>query len=530
MVAEFSITGGLEIIQVAEAVAREKNLKRDSVISALQEAVVAVAKKKYGHELSIHADISEKDGNIRIFRDLEVVEFAEDLSTQIDLEHAQEDAKKQGGGEVKIGDVISQELPPIDFGRVAGQTFKQVLMQRIREAEREREYEDFKDRVGEIATGVVERAERNGDLVINFGKTETILPRDQVIPRENYRKGDRIRAYIADVRKELKGPQIFLSRVSNDFLAALFTQEVPEIYDGLVKIQGVARDPGSRAKVAVYSEDSGIDPVGSCIGPRGSRVTTVYNELQGEKIDIIQWSADLATLAVNAIGSKTRDSVVEVIKIVIDEDNRKVIAVVPDDQLSLAIGRRGQNVRLASELIGWNIDILSESEDAQSSVEEFQRLSVLFATALNVEEVIGQLLASEGFNSVEEVAYVDPSELMSIEGFEEDLVAELQKRANEYIEANPNSDSNESNSSSDSRALTSIEEIKGEVAAKFIKNGVKNINDLAELSTDEFLEIVGDKEEFDEKKVGEIIINAREEAGWFDEEEQSSEEKEQGAA
>lgn len=517
MVAEFSITGGLEIIPVAEAVARDKNLKRDSVILALQEAVVAVARKKYGQELAIHAEISEKDGNIRIFRDLEVVEFAEDLNTQIDLEHARED-----NPEVEIGGTISQELPPIDFGRVAGQTFKQVLMQRIRDAEREREYEDFKDRVGEIATGVVERVERNGDLVINFGKTETVLPKDQVIPRESYRKGDRIRAYIADVRKEEKGPQIFLSRVSNDFLAALFTQEVPEIYDNLVQINGVARDPGSRAKVAVSSGDRSIDPVGSCIGPRGSRVTTVYNELQGEKIDIIEWSEDLATLAVNAIGSKTRDSVVEVVKIVIDEDNRKVIAVVPDDQLSLAIGRRGQNVRLASALIGWNIDILSESDDAAASVEEFQRLSKLFAEALNVEEVIGQLLASEGFNSVEEIAYVTPEELLSVEGFEEDLVAELQKRASDYIAANPKATEDNADASGDadasSKELTSVEGITGEIAAKFIKAGVKDVDDLADLAVDEFIEIVGDNPDFSEDKVGEIIIKSREIAGWFDDE------------
>lgn len=522
MVEEFSITGGLEIIQVAEAVAREKNLKRDSVISALQEAVVAVARKKYGHDLEIHADISEKDGNIRIFRDLEVVEFAEDLNTQIDLEHAKEDDPK-----VKLGDTVSQELPPIDFGRVAGQTFKQVLMQRIREFEREKEFEDFKDRVGEIATGVVERAEHNGNLVINFGKTETILLRDQVIPRENYRKGDRIRAYIADVRREDKGPQIFLSRVSNDFLSALFAQEVPEIYDGLVQINGVARDPGSRAKVAVYSDDSGIDPVGSCIGPRGSRVTAVYNELQGEKIDIIEWSNDLATLAVNAIGSKTRDSVVEVVKIIIDEDNRKVVAVVPDEQLSLAIGRRGQNVRLASELIGWNIDIRSESEEAQASVEEFHRLSTLFAEALNVEEVIGQLLASEGFNSVEEIAFVEKEELLAVEGFEKELVVELQKRAEEYLENNPeaSTSSKETVSDEDSKQLTSIEGISGELAAKFIKSGVKDIDDLADLATDEFLEIVGEDSEFDEAKAGETIIKCRELAGWFDEESSSENEE-----
>jgi N utilization substance protein A len=518
MVNEFSITGGLEIIQVAEAVAREKNLKRDSVIDALQAAVISVAKKKYGHELDISAEISEKDGMIKIFRNIEVVESeaeVEDSHIQMSLKEAKD---KEGRDDIEVGDVISNPLPPIDFGRVAGQTFKQVLMQRIRDAERDREFEDFKDRIGEIATGIVERIERSGDLVVNFGRTETILPKDQLIPRENYRKGDRIRAYITDVRRERKGPQIFLSRISNDFLASLFAQEVPEIYDGMVKIKAVARDPGSRAKIAVYSEDSGIDAVGSCIGPRGSRVTAVYNELQGEKIDIIDWSNDLATCAVNAIGSKTRDSMVEVVKIVIDEDNHKVIAVVPDDQLSLAIGRRGQNVRLASELIGWNIDIMSEADDAQKSVEDFNTATLIFTDALNVEEVIGQLLASEGFTSVDEVAYVDPSELLSIEGFDEGLVAELQKRAQDYLEENPDKSSVKDVKEDKGDELTSIDGISGDIAGKLISKGVLTISDLADLATDELVEYANE-ESIDDKKAGEIIIFAREKAGWFDDEE-----------
>ncbi len=512
----FSITGGLEIIQVADAVAREKNLKRDIVISALEAAVVAVARKKYGHELNIRAIISERDGIIKVFRDLLVVESPEDQNIEIALKYA-----KQIKPDAELGETISQELPPIDFGRVAGQTFKQVLMQKIREAEREREYEEFKDRVGEIASGAVERIENNGDLLINFGKTETILPKDQVIPRENYRKGDRIRAYITDVRKEKKGPQIFLSRICNEFLGALFAQEVPEIYDGLVKIKAIARDPGSRAKVAVTSDDSGIDPVGSCIGPRGARVTAVYNELQGEKIDIIEWSNDLATLAVNAIGSKTRNSVVEVLKIVIDEDNNKVIAVVPDEQLSLAIGRRGQNVRLASELIGWNIDILSESDEATRSVDEFTKFSKLFSEALDVEEVIGQLLASEGFTSIEEVAFVQKKDLLSIEGFEEELVDELQKRAQEYLEANPTKPEEEKKSSvlnprrRSNKAFASAFNAVGiseELVLKLQEKGIRNINNLADLASDELVEISPDLSEQD---AGEIIIAAREKAGWF---------------
>lgn len=518
MVNDFSILGGFEIIQVAESVAREKNLKRDIVISALEAALTSVALKKYGQDLHVTADISEKDGTIKIQRNLEVVATANDIEDehkQISLDDASYKKK-----DAKVGDVIKEDLPPIDFGRVAGHTFKGVLIQKIREAEREREFEDFKDRIGEIATGTVERIERNGDLLVNFGRTETKLPRDQIIPREHYRKGDKIRAFITDVRREERGPQIFLSRVSNDFLSALFKQEVPEIYDNLVQIRGVARDPGSRAKVAVYSEDSSIDAVGSCIGPRGARVTAVYNELQGEKIDVIEWSNDLATLAVNAISSKTRDSHVEVVKIIIDEDNHKVIAVVPDDHLSLAIGRRGQNVRLASELIGWAIDITSESQDAQSSVEDFNRVTKLFSECLNVEEVIGQLLASEGFTTVEEVAYVDAEDLLEIEGFEEELVKELQNRAKDYLEKNPQENSDNSKDIDD-KQITSLSGITGEIASKLIKKSILTIDDFAELTTQELLEFAGKDSGLDEKTAGEIIIEAREKAGWFDEDNNS---------
>jgi N utilization substance protein A len=520
MAQAFSITGGLEIIQVAESVAREKNLKRDSVIVALESAVVSVARKKYGHELNIRATINEKNGEIKIFRDLKVVERSENPNTEVELKFA---IKKNP--ETQIGETVSEELPPIDFGRVAGLTFKQVLMSKIREAEREREYEDFKDRVGEIASGTVERIETNGDIVINFGRTETALKKDQVIPRENYRKGDRIRAYIIDVRRERKGPQIFLSRTCNEFLAALFAQEVPEIYDGLVKIKAVARDAGSRAKIAVYSDDSSIDAVGSCIGPRGSRVTAVYNELQGEKIDIIEWSNDLATLSVNAIGSKTKDSMVEVLKIVIDEDNHKIISVVPDDNLSLAIGRRGQNVKLASQLIGWNIDILSETEDSQKSVEDFSRLSVMFAENLNVDEVIGQLLASEGFTTMEEVAFVEKSELLKIEGFEESLVDELQKRAEEWINKNKKDTVaksskgvepvvNQLGNTGKNREITSIEGITGDIAGALIKKGVRTMEDLADLASDELIEITGE-DTFSVTQANDIIMTARKRLGWI---------------
>jgi transcription termination/antitermination protein NusA len=504
MVLNFSITGGAEILQVAEAVAREKNLKRDSVLDALKEAIAAIGRKKYGHDQKIRAEISEKDGSIKVYRDLDIVENAEDTYKEISLVDA---IKKNPAAE--LGGISSQELPPVDFGRVSSQTVKQVLIAKIRDAEREREFEDFKDRVGEIVTGLVVRIEKNNDIIIDFGKTETILPKDQVIPRENYRVGDRIRALVMDVRRERKGPQIFLSRVAPEFLAALFTQEVPEIYDGAVQIKAVARDPGSRAKIAVYSEDSSVDPVGSCIGPRGARVTAVYNELQGEKIDVIEWSNDLANLAVNAIGSKTRDSMVEVAKIVIDEDNNKIIAVVPDDQQSLAIGRRGQNVKLASELLGWSIDIVSESDDSTRSVDEFNRLTKLFVEALNVEEVIGQLLASEGFGSLDEIAGVELSEIASIDGFDEDLASELQRRAEEFL-------TNKKKAVQDKLAIAGVEKavfdlphITDEVVAKLADNGVKTVNDIADLARDDFKDYVP-YSGLKNSQIDEMILKARE--------------------
>jgi N utilization substance protein A len=504
MVLNFSITGGAEILQVAEAVAREKNLKRDSVLDALKEAIAAIGRKKYGHDQKIRAEISEKDGSIKVYRDLDIVENAEDTYKEISLV----DAKKKNP-EAELGGIASQELPPVDFGRVSSQTVKQVLIAKIRDAEREREFEDFKDRVGEIVTGLVVRIEKNNDIIIDFGKTETILPKDQIIPRESYRVGDRIRALVMDVRRERKGPQIFLSRVAPEFLAALFTQEVPEIYDGAVQIKAVARDPGSRAKIAVYSEDSSVDPVGSCIGPRGARVTAVYNELQGEKIDVIEWSNDLANLAVNAIGSKTRDSMVEVAKIVIDEDNNKIIAVVPDDQQSLAIGRRGQNVKLASELLGWSIDIVSESEDSTRSVDEFNRLTKLFVEALNVEEVIGQLLASEGFASLDEIAGVETSEIAAIDGFDNDLAEELQRRAEEYLTNKKKAVQDKLSTAGVEKGVFALPHITDEIVAKLADNGVKTVNDIADLARDDFKDYVPHSG-LKNSQIDEMILKARE--------------------
>lgn len=506
MVQSFSITGGLEILQVVEAVSREKGIKRERVMEALIAALESVGRKKYGQEQHIRAEVNEKSGEIMMFRERDIVEDVEDHVTQITLADAKE---KQA--DVELGGTISDPLPPLDFGRVVSQSFKQVLMQKIREAEREKQFEDFKDRVGEIITGVVKRVEF-GDYVIDFGKTETILPRNEVIPREMYKTGDRIRAYIVDVRRENRGPQIFLSRTHPDFLAQLFYQEVPEIYDGLVEIKAVARDPGSRAKVAVYSKDSSLDPVGACIGPRGSRVTAVYNELQGEKIDIMQWSNDLATYAVEALAAKTKDSQVEVSRIIIDEDRQLIEAVVPDEDLSLAIGRRGQNVRLASKLLGWNINVSSETEESERRSAEFVRVSKLFATALNVEEVIGQLLASEGFTELEEVAYIPAEDLLDVEGFDEGLVEELQKRAVSALNEQREKFEKELKDKGVDKALLDLPYFNEAIVMKLAENNVKTLDDLGDLASDEFRDLVPDSQLLNHE-IDEVIMAAR--AHWF---------------
>lgn len=518
MVNSFAITGGVEILQVIEAVAREKGLAKDAVMDSMLAALETSARKKYGHEQRIRANIDAKTGEISLFREREVVENAQELGLEIDLSDAQEK-----NAEAELGDIVSEPLPPIDFGRVTSQTFKQVIMQKIRDAERDKQYEEYKDRVGEIITGVVKRVE-HGNVIIELGKTETILLRDQTIPREMYRTGDRIRAYIFDVRRELKGPQIFLSRTEPAFLAELFRQEVPEIYENLVQLKGVARDPGSRAKVAVYAQDSAIDPVGACIGPRGARVTAIYNELQGEKIDIIEWSADLATFAVNALASKSKDMTVEVLRIVIDEDKRLIEAIVPDEHLSLAIGRRGQNVRLAADLLGWSIDVMSDSQDSEKRTAEFNRISEFFTKVLNVDEIIGQLLASEGFTSLEEVAYVPVDDMLTIEGFDEDLVGELQKRAEEAMEELRRNSEEAWKKLGVDEALLEFEEIDNDMMIALGKGDVKNLEDLADLSRDEFKDITPDTELSDDD-IDALIMSARRKSGWFDDDGDASQEE-----
>ena len=413
----------IELLQIADAVAREKLIDRSIVIEAMADAIQKAAKQRYGLDTNIRVDINERTGEIRLQRLLEVSEEVDDPSTQVHLEVA-----RDRNPEAAIGDFITEPLPPMDFGRIAAQSAKQVIVQKVRDAERDQQFEEYKDRVGEIINGTVKRVEY-GNVIVDLGRGEGIVRRDDLIQRETYRYGDRIRAYIFDVRREARGPQIFLSRTHPQFMVKLFTMEVPEVYDGVVEIKAVARDPGSRAKIGVISNDSGVDPVGACVGMRGSRVQAVVGELQGERVDIIPWSPDAATFVVNALQPA------QVAKVVLDEDEGRIEVVVPDDQLSLAIGRRGQNVRLASQLSGWAIDILTEDEESQRRQKEFTERTALFMDTLDVDEMVGQVLASEGFSSIEEVAYVEESEISSIDGFDSDTAAEIQERAREWLEA-----------------------------------------------------------------------------------------------
>ena len=465
----------LELLQVADAVAREKSIDREEVLEAMEQAIQKAARSKYGLEHDVRAEVDRKSGEIRLARFLEVADEIENEVTQITLEQAR--AKQP---DAEIGDFLVDPLPPIDFGRIAAQTAKQVIVQKVREAERQRQYDEYKDRIGEIVNGIVKRVEF-GNGTVDLGKAEGILRRDEMIPRESFRPGDRVRAYIYDVRSEPRGPQIFLSRTHPQFMAKLFAQEVPEIYDKIIEIRSVARDPGSRAKIAVISGDSSIDPVGACVGMRGSRVQAVVGELQGEKIDIIQWSPDPATFIVNGLAPA------EVAKVVMDEDQHRIEVVVPDDQLSLAIGRRGQNVRLASQLTQWEIVILTEDEESERRQEEFKSRSQMFVDALDVDDVLAHLLVTEGFSSVEEVAFVPVNDLLSIEGFDEDISTELRDRAAAFL-----ADQEERNTERRRELGVSddLAELRGLTAAMLVtlgENDIKSRDDFADLSTDELI-------------------------------------------
>ncbi|MGW8206194.1 MAG: transcription termination factor NusA [Hyphomicrobiaceae bacterium] len=513
----------LELLQIADAVAREKSIDRKIVLQAMEDAIQKAAKSRYGSENDIRCEIDPKTGDAKLTRVLSVVDEVENDSIEINVADAQ-----KRNPEAKVGDQLAETLPPLEFGRVAAQNAKQVIVQKVREAERERQYNEYKDRVGEISNGTVKRVEY-GNVIVDLGRAEAIIRRDEMIPRENVRLGDRIRAYIYNVERTQRGPQIFLSRSRPEFMSKLFAQEVPEIYDGVVQIMSVARDPGSRAKIAVISRDSSIDPVGACVGMRGARVQAVVNELQNEKIDIIQWKEDAAEFIVNALAPA------EVTKVVLDEDANRIEVVVPETQLSLAIGRRGQNVRLASQLTGWDIDILTEQEESERRQKEFSERSQMFMDALDVDEVIAQLLVTEGFASVEEVAYVDVGEISQIEGFDESTAEEIQNRAREAL------DKLEAERDSRRRELGVADEvanIAGVNAAMLVAFGeanIKTVEDVADCATDDLLgwtERAKEKGaepvrykgvlegfELSRKDAEDIIMSARVLAGWITEEE-----------
>ncbi len=466
----------LELLQVADAVAREKGIERDEVLEAMEQAIQKAGRSKYGHEHDIRAQIDRKSGEIRLQRYIEVADPVSNEITQLSLADA-----RRRDPEKKLGDFFIEDLPPIDFGRIAAQTAKQVIVQKVREAERKRQYEEYKGRKGEIVNGLVKRVEF-GNVTVDLGRAEAMLRRDELLPRETFRNGDRVRALIADVREEPRGPQIFLSRTNADFMAKLFAQEVPEIYDGIIEIKAVARDPGSRAKIAVVSNDSGIDPVGACVGMRGSRVQAVVGELQGEKIDIIPWSSDPATFVVNALAPA------EVAKVVLDEDAHRIEVVVPDDQLSLAIGRRGQNVRLASMLTGWDIDILTEAEESERRSEEFRTRSQMFIDALDVDDVIAHLLVTEGFTSVEEVAFVPLEDLSGIEGFDEEVARELRDRAQAHLQERDEQLTMRRRELGVGDELAALDGLTPAMLVTLGERGIKTLDDLADLSTDELID------------------------------------------
>ncbi|MBI2236492.1 MAG: transcription termination/antitermination protein NusA [Magnetospirillum sp.] len=490
-----------ELLQVADAVARDKGIDRDEVLEAMEQAIQKAGRSKYGHEHDIRAHIDRKTGEIQLARYLEVAEPLENEATQVTLKQA---LRKKP--DAQLGEFLVDPLPPIDFGRIAAQTAKQVIVQKVRDAERTRQFNEYKDRVGEISNGLVKRVEF-GNVIVDLGRAEALLRRDELIPRETFRTGDRVRAYIYDVRAEPRGPQIFLSRTHPVFMSKLFAQEVPEIYDNIIDIKAVARDPGSRAKIAVLSHDSSIDPVGACVGMRGSRVQAVVAELQGEKIDIIQWSPDVATFVVNALAPA------EVTKVVLDEEAGKIEVVVPDDQLSLAIGRRGQNVRLASQLTQLNIDILTEAEESERRQDEFRTRSNLFIEALDVDDVIAHLLVTEGFSSVEEVAFVPPEDLTDIEGFDETVAAELQERAKAFLTEQDERHDQRRRELGVSDELAAIDGLTPAMMVKLGEKGVKSLDDLGDLASDELIDIVG-KDQMSADDANAVIMAAR--AHWFE--------------
>ena len=497
-----------EIVLVADTVAREKNIDKEDVFVAMEIAIQKAARSKYGFEHDIRAVIDRKTGAINLSRYREVVsemteEDEESQASKILLKDA-----KLYNKDIKVGEFLIDTLPPIDFGRIAAQTAKQVIMQKVRDAERNKQYEEYLEKVGTIVNGTVKRIEF-GNVILDIGKAEAILRRDEIIPREKFKNGDRVRAYVLEVRRENKGPQIFLSRTCPEFMAKLFTQEVPEIYDGVVKIMGVARDPGSKAKLAVKANDITVDAVGACVGLRGIRVQAVVTELQGEKIDIVPYSEDKAQYIVSALAPA------EVTKVVLDEENSRIEVVVPEEQFSIAIGRRGQNVKLASQLLGSDIDVLTEAQEQERRSNENKVRSQRFMEALDVDEMIAHLLIAEGFTTVDEVAMVALSELASIEGFDEDVATELQARAKAFVDARNAEFAKQSETLGIDEKLKTVEGLDQDMILTLANKNVKTLEDLADLAADELIELLGDTV-LSETEANGVIMSARREAGWLD--------------
>jgi len=509
----------LELLQTAEAVASEKMIDPTLVIEAMEESLARAAKSRYGSEMDIRVKIDRKTGRATFTRVRTVVEDDAVENYQAEMTVAQ---ARQYMADPQVGDTYSEEIPPVDMGRIAAQSGKQVIIQKVREAERDRQYEEFKDRVGSIINGVVKR-EEFGNVIVDVGRGEAVLRRNEKIGREAYRPNDRIRCYIKDVRREARGPQIFLSRTAPEFMAELFKMEVPEIYDGIIEIKAVARDPGSRAKIAVISFDNSIDPVGACVGMRGSRVQAVVNELQGEKIDIIPWNEDMPTFLVNALQPA------EVSKVVLDEDAERIEVVVPDEQLSLAIGRRGQNVRLASQLTGLDIDIMTESEESERRQKEFEERTRLFMDTLDLDEFFAQLLVSEGFTNLEEVAYVDVDELLVIDGVDTDTASELQARARDFLEEQARTALEKARELGVEDSLVEFDGLTPQMIEALAQDGIKTLEDFATCADWELAggwttvngERVKDEgllEAFDVslEEAQDLIMTARVQLGWVD--------------
>ena len=495
----------VDLIEISKNIAKEKGIEAEEILVAMETAIAKAGRSKYGQEFDIRAHVDRENGRIGLYRYLEAVENLDNEPEEERINKINLDVAKQKNKSIKIGEFLKEQLPQIDFGRIAVQTAKQVIFQKVKEAERSVQFEQFKDKTGEIVNGIVKRVEY-GNIIVDLGKAEALLRREELLNREVFRRSDRIRAFILDVREELKGPQIFLSRAHNDFLVMLFKQEVPEIYDGIIEVKSVARDPGSRAKIAVTSKDKSIDPVGACVGMRGSRVQAVVNELQGEKIDIVLWSEDTATFVVNALGPA------EVDKVVIEEELKKIEIIVPDEQLSLAIGRRGQNVRLASALTGWDIDILTVSQESEKRNEEFKKLSTLFISSLDVDEVIAHLLVTEGFSKIEEISLVSLEELSSIEGFDANLAKELKDRAHTYLTKLEEENQKKLKEMGVDEYIEKKPGLNHNQLLVLAENNILTRDELADLSSEELIEILKDSS-FEKSNADQIILSAREH--WF---------------